>query len=132
MAPENLATWILSAIGAAGTVVAVFTVLAIRHEAVVARDIAAAANLNAQAVIASERPWFLVSIQPIGREHPGMFQVQAINSGRTPGRFENGDCVCKKHPADHKFSEKLNDPFLRPRQDLIVNSDSFPIRAIDP
>jgi hypothetical protein len=119
--------------------IALKTLKAIEHEAKEIKDVADAAKdnadaalLNAQAIIASERPWFVVSIEPIEGTHPRVFRVQAFNAGRTPGRLEDGHCVCETHSANHKFSEKLNDPFYRPKQDLVVNRDSFSIREIDP
>jgi hypothetical protein len=47
---------------------------------------AQAALLNAQAVIHSERPWILISVEP-SRSVENSFTVMATNRGRTPARI---------------------------------------------
>jgi hypothetical protein len=62
--------------------------------AIAARDNATAALLNAKALITSERPWLLISIQ---KKVPGQFVVEGFNAGRTPAQLIEGHCACRKH-----------------------------------
>jgi hypothetical protein len=103
------------------------------HRAATASQNAAnAALLNAKALIISERPWLLVSIQE-SKTSPDEWIVQARNAGRTPAEIKEGHCVCNKHPVLFTGpSDALSDPFWLPMQNLIVNKDSFAIRTIAP
>jgi hypothetical protein len=47
---------------------------------------AQAALLNAQAIVHSERPWILITVEP-SRSKENSFTVMATNRGRTPGRI---------------------------------------------
>jgi hypothetical protein len=98
---------------------------------VLTRRSANAAVLNAQAVINAERPWVLVNPKT-KTDAPGQYIVGAFNAGRTPAIILDGHCSCDKHSADFVPPEDLNDPFDRPKRDLIVSEDSFPIREINP
>jgi len=100
-------------------------------QTILTRRSANAAALNAQAVINAERPWVLVNPKP-KKDASGQYIVGAFNAGRTPAVILDGHCSCDKHSADFVPPENLNDPFDRPKRDLIVSEDSFPIRVIDP
>jgi hypothetical protein len=103
-----------------------------RRAATAAKDAAYAALLNAKALIISERPWLLVSIQK-STTSADTWIVQARNAGRTPAELMEGHCLCAKHSVLFKEpSEVPNDPFPLPMQNLIVNEDSFKIREIMP
>jgi hypothetical protein len=133
LSAENLPNVGLFVVGFIGVIIAICTLKDIQKQTVNAGVAAEAAKLNAQAVINSERPWFLVSIQAV-KEKPGTFSVQCFNAGRTPGTIESGECCVSKHPATFVPQEKsiLTDPFILPQRNLIVTRDSFQIREIKP
>jgi len=80
------------------------------------------ADLN---LIASERPWFLITMDGVQDSH-GIFIVSAINRGNTPGELSGGRCSFKKRPFDFKGPTDDTDVlFLLPMQNLIVTGDSF-------
>jgi hypothetical protein len=110
------------------------------HEATTARESAStatalakqaadAAILNAKAVMNSERPWLLVTIDQ-RTTAPHIFDVQARNAGRTPAELIDGHCVSKMHPTNFSPPGILDDPFIMPAQNLIVSGDSFTVRVI--
>jgi hypothetical protein len=101
-----------------------------RKQADAARDAALAAKLNAQAVINSERPWVLVTIEQRATA-PHIYDVQARNAGRTPAALVDGHCLWKRCPTDFALPDVLNDPITIPAQNLIVNGDGFPVRTIN-
>jgi hypothetical protein len=103
-----------------------------RRAAAASQKAADAALLNVKALIISERPWLLVSIEE-SKTSPGTWIVQARNAGRTPAEIKEGHCVCKKHPVLFTGpSESLFDPFWLPMQNLVVGGDGFEIRTIMP
>jgi len=94
---------------------------------------AAAALINAQAVINSERPWIVITVIP----HPsieGTFIFKATNKGRTPAQFVSGT-------HDHTFAFKADDlsttpdyasVFNRPNEDLVMQGESFDVSVVRP
>jgi len=84
---------VLVILGYVGIMLAVSTLKKIARQtgyAEAAADTAAAsaqaALLNAQAIIHSERPWILISVEP-SRSMENSFTVMATNRGRTPARI---------------------------------------------
>jgi hypothetical protein len=87
------ANLVLAILGYAGIMMAVSLLKKIDRQtayAETAADAAAAsaqaALLNAQAVVHSERPWILVTVEP-SRSIENSFTVMATNRGRTPARI---------------------------------------------
>jgi hypothetical protein len=101
-AGDTWPTWALVAVGVGGIIYAARTLGAIRHEAEIAKEIAAAAslnaaaaNLNAKAVIDSERAWVVAEIPcisdiAIGQPLSIIWTVK--NGGKTTARvMEKGE-----------------------------------------
>src|SRR5580698_1303073 len=96
----NLPTDYLVVIGAGGVFVAIFTLKSIHHQAVQVREqtdilntsakatqeAVEAAKLNAQAVINTERPWFVVTLTIDDEATTETFTCNCINHGNTPAK----------------------------------------------
>ncbi|MGA2831763.1 MAG: hypothetical protein ABSE55_01710 [Terracidiphilus sp.] len=80
---------------------------------------AQAALLNAQALVHSERPWVLITVEP-SRTAENSFTVMATNRGRTPARIiatTNGNKVVvdEKHlPSTPEYKNQKSDTPLSP------------------
>jgi len=92
---------------------------------------AQAALLNAQALIHSERPWILMTVEP-SRSAENSFTVMATNRGRTPGRITatmSGSKVTidEKHlPRTPEYREQKTDAPLSPV--ILLPGESTPIK----
>lgn len=118
-------TGLLVIVGWRGVRAAVCTLRAVR-------DGSKAALLNAQALIASERPWLVVTIEEC-QDAEGVFIFRAVNKGNTPAELAEGDCWCEKQAWTFTYPiEESRDPFFLPMQTLIVNGDGFEIRRVNP
>jgi hypothetical protein len=88
--PDTWPTWALVVVGIGGIIYAARTLGAIRHEAQIAKEIAAAANLNAKAVIDSERAWIVADENPriadIASGQPITIIWTIRNGGKTTAR----------------------------------------------
>jgi hypothetical protein len=95
-----------------------------------AKESADAALLNAQAVLDSERPWLIVTVEKneaVAR--PGYFFFRVTNRGRTPARLIEGG-------TNHAFRTRPDElpvppdyqPFLLPINTFLAPNDSFCIR----
>jgi len=91
---------------------------------------AQAALLNAQALIHSERPWVLMTVEPSKAEE-NSFAVMATNRGRTPARIiatTNGSKIVidEKHlPGKPEYKEQKTDTPLSPI--ILLPGESTPI-----
>jgi type II secretory pathway pseudopilin PulG len=91
---------------------------------------AQAALLNAQALIHSERPWVLMTVEP-SRSVENSFTVMATNRGRTPARIiatTNGSKIAidEKHlPSTPEYKEQKTDAPLTPI--ILLPGESTPI-----
>jgi len=91
---------------------------------------AQAALLNAQALIHSERPWVLMTVEP-SRSEENSFTVMATNRGRTPARIiatTNGSKIVidEKHlPGTPEYKEQKADTPLTPI--ILLPGESTPI-----
>ncbi len=94
-----------------------------------ASDNAAAALLNAQVVVNSERPWIVISIEP-HRTVSGNFVFRATNKGRTLADFESGtfDFSFDSYPANVPTPPDYYGTFNAPNQTLIMPDDGFDIQ----
>ena len=92
---------------------------------------AQAALLNAQALIHSERPWVLMTVEP-SRSAENSFTVMATNRGRTPARIvatTNGNKIAidEKHlPKIPEYKEQKTDTPHAPV--ILLPSESTPIQ----
>jgi hypothetical protein len=126
---NNLPNLGLVAVGIIGIALAWRTVNATRDAAIAAKDGAEAARLNAQAVINAERPWLLVSIEPIKENAPkSAYEVRAINRGRTPAEMIECHCSCKLHPVNFIPADDMFDPIFAPKDNLTVTDAGFTVR----
>ena len=87
------ANLVLVLVGYAGIMLAVSTLRKIERQtkyaeaaAEAAAECAQAALLHAQAILHSERPWILITVEP-SRTKENSFTVMATNRGRTPARI---------------------------------------------
>jgi len=87
------ANLVLVIVGYAGIMLAISTLKKIERQskyaeaaAQAAAECAQAALLHAQAIVHSERPWILVTVEP-SRSRENSFIVMATNRGRTPARI---------------------------------------------
>jgi hypothetical protein len=93
-------------------------------------NLAVAARANAQAAVASQRPWILVDVE-VSKDDPDKFLVYGINKGQTPAEVFDGQSSCKPHnPANFVPPDDIRDPFYSPRQGLTVNGDRFRVHTI--
>jgi hypothetical protein len=93
-----------------------------------AEDAAAAALLNAQAMMHSERPWIIVNIEP----HPqfrGSFLFAATNKGRTPAQLVSGssEYIFTARPQDLPVPPTYSSQFTGLDETLLVPGDPFQI-----
>lgn len=144
LSPENLPNIGLFIAGVTGIIVAVRTLKVLERQALsmrrqtthlgksveAANRSADAALLNAQALINSERPWLLVTIEQRATA-PHIYDVRARNAGRSPAALVDGHCLWKRRPTDFALPDILNDPIIMPAQNLIVNGEGFPVRTIN-
>ena len=151
MSPPASTTWtlhekiswgayvLLAGLGYVGIMLAVSTLRKIeRHTyaagiaAEAAAEAAHAALLNAQAIIHSERPWILISVEP-SAEKLNSFTVIATNRGRTPAsiiaKTEQTKIAIDEHalPAFPEYDFQAPVPFI-PR--ILVPGESTPIKSI--
>lgn len=130
---------LLAALGYVGIILAVSTLRKIeRHTyaagiaAEAAAEAAHAALLNAQAIIHSERPWILISVEP-SAEKLNSFTVIATNRGRTPAsiiaKTEQTKIAIDEHAlsAVPEYDFQAPIPFI-PR--ILVPGESTPIKSI--
>lgn len=137
-----VSNWPLVAVAIWGIVVARGTLKVIARQAVsmrrqtrvlrksvaIAEKNARAAELGAQAVINSERPWIVVVVGP-HPTIPGNFIFRATNNGRTPAEFISGSAahIYVDRPEDLPVPPVYSTPFERPKNPLLIQSDSFEI-----
>jgi hypothetical protein len=151
MPPPTSTTWtlhekigwganvLLAALGYVGIMLAISTLRKIeRHThatgiaAEAAAEAAQAALLNARAIINSERPWILISVEP-SAEKLNSFTVIATNRGRTPAsiiaKTEQTRIALDEHalPAVPGYDFQAPIPFI-PR--ILVPGESTPIKSI--
>jgi hypothetical protein len=93
-----------------------------------AEDAAAAALLNARAVMHSERPWIIVTIEP----HPnfrGSFLFAATNKGRTPAQLISGssEYTFAARPQELPVPPNYSSQFTGVDETLLVPGDPFQI-----
>ena len=101
-----------------------------KAQTAVAKTSADAALLNAKALIISERPWLVVSIE-VHEFDPDTYIVRAVNKGNTPAELHEGHCTCGLRPVTgFTIPDNLQDPFIAPISNLIVNGEGFEIRRI--
>ncbi|MFY9853197.1 MAG: hypothetical protein WAK26_04885 [Terracidiphilus sp.] len=92
---------------------------------------AQAALLNAQALIHSERPWILMTVEP-SRSAENSFTVMATNRGRTPARIvatTNGSKIVideKRLPKIPEYKEQKTDTPTTPV--ILLPGESTPIQ----
>lgn len=127
---DYLSNWVLAFFALIAAGIALKTLNEIRAQTNATRIAADAAVLNAKALINSERPWLLVTIEQRATA-PHIYDVQARNAGRTPAALVDGHCLWKRCPTDFALPDALNDPITIPAQNLIVNGDGFPVRTIN-
>lgn len=112
------ASLVLVVSGYAGIMLAMSTLKKIERQtrateslAAAAADQAHAAMLNSQAVVHTERPWILISVE-LALDHENSFTVVATNRGRTPARVvsttEHTAIVTDETrlPRDPRYPEK--------------------------
>jgi hypothetical protein len=131
---------LLVLVGIVGIGVAVCTQKKIERQTKAGETAAEAALLNVKALITSERPWLLVSIEPIQR-NAGMirslsdtadYEVRAVNRGNTPAELVEGHCSIELQPIpDFIPAANLHDPIFAPKDNLTVQDQSFLIRPVD-
>jgi hypothetical protein len=133
------ANLVLVVLGYAGIMLAISTMKKIERQtraaesaASAAADQAHAAMLNVEAIIRSERPWILVSVE-LALDNENSFTVVAANRGRVPARFVSTSehtsiVVDESHlPRDPKYGEKEADLPFSPT--ILLPGESTPIRT---
>jgi hypothetical protein len=93
-----------------------------------AEDAAMAALLNAQAMMHSERPWIIITIEP----HPqfrGSFLFAATNKGRTPAQLISGssEYTFASRPQELAIPPAYSSQFTGLDETLLVPGDPFQI-----
>jgi hypothetical protein len=88
-----LADYLLVIVGIAGISAALRTLRKLERQTKAAEDAAQSALLNAQALINSERPWLMVTVEEFVA-HVGGFQVYVTNKGRTPAMIAGAYMGC--------------------------------------
>jgi hypothetical protein len=109
-------------------VVGLFTFLVIGWQSWETRKAADAAKLNAQALINTERPWFVVTVEH-SMGHPGFYNLKITNKGRTPGILEEifvEKCFIE-NPSNLPSPPSYSSGCIGPNDNLFVNGDSYNI-----
>ena len=133
------ATLVLALVGYVGIMLAISTLKKIERNTLLAEttaqaalDAATAALATAQAILLSERPWILVSIEPAINK-PSSFTITATNKGRTPATitamFEQvGIKSDEAHlPTSPEYEEQQESQPMIPV--TLVPGESTPIKA---
>ncbi len=117
----------------ATVVIAIFTVclskstrklwVEAKDAGITAKKSADAAFLNAQAVINSERPWFVVNVD----NGPDLFKFGCLNQGRTPGEIISISVNIERISDLENASLSYSGSVMMPSLNFIVPRDSFPI-----
>jgi hypothetical protein len=81
-----VANLLLVVVGIGGVIIGVVTLIKIERQTKAGEDAAEAALLSARALINSERPWILITIEPF-KGNQDVFAITAKNCGRTPARL---------------------------------------------
>ena len=99
------------------------------RQTVATEKAADAALVNAQAVIASERPWLTVIIR-WNSSVKGQFFYRAINVGRTPAEFISGESnfTFRDRPDDLPVPPEYSGAINAPERTLIATDDEFDIQ----
>ncbi len=100
-----------------------------KEQASDAKKSADAALLNAKTLIASERPRFVISADPI-RDEPHAFVIRAVNKGKTPAQLFSGAAGSGQQTVDQVFVPAKSDlgPFVpKPLKSLFVSEDGFDV-----
>jgi hypothetical protein len=102
---------------------------AAKNNAKAASDNATAALLSALAILSSERPWIVISIEP-HQTVLGNYVFKALNKGRTPAEFESGtfDWSFDSYPADLRTPPTYSGVFNAPNQTLVMPNEGFDIQ----
>lgn len=130
---------VLALAGYVGILLAISTLKKIERNTVSAEttaqaalDASQAALATAQAILLSERPWVVVSVEP-NFEKPNTFSITATNKGRTPATItamleQVGIKSDETHlPANPEYEEKPGSPAMIPV--TLVPGESTPIRV---
>jgi hypothetical protein len=133
------ATLVLALVGYVGIMLAISTLKKVERNTLLAEttaqaalDAATAALATAQAILLSERPWILVSIEPAINK-PSSFTITATNKGRTPATitamFEQvGIKSDEAHlPTSPEYEEQQESQPMIPV--TLVPGESTPIKA---
>jgi len=110
------------------------TLIVIAFQAIASKQAAEAALLNAKALISSERPWLVVSIERSEYEQPDVFIVSVRNKGNTPASFEGGRWGHGDYLESEPFTPRDTDfnAIPEPAKTLIVGNDGFEISKETP
>lgn len=111
---------VLAILGYAGIMMAVSLLKKIERQTVAAEEAAEAAKssahaamLNAQAIIDSERPWVLVTVEPSMQVENG-FVVTAANRGRSPAQIVSTSEQVKIAVDESKLPKKSENDHREP------------------
>jgi hypothetical protein len=120
-----VATGVLVFVGIGAIRAALRTLGEMRNQGGTAREAADAALLNAQALIASERPWFVASIEQ--EDHSDYWRVRITNKGRTPGHLNAmfSEYIFVSLPEDLPIPPEYHSPCFMPDTRFFVTGDSF-------
>ena len=134
--PEYIAAWLLVVAAGIGLRATFRTLSVLRDQTTAARDSAKAARLNAQAIIDSERPWLVVTVEK-NEMMPGAgnFFFRVTNKGRTPASFVSGDfChAFKERPDQLPAPPDYDCPFIAPSRSFLAQGEHFDIQVtLDP
>jgi hypothetical protein len=120
--PENLPNVGLFGIGIIASIIAICTLIPIR-------DQARAAFLSAQAVIDTERPWFVASIERQS-EDGNNWRVRITNKGRTPGHLAHisAEHLLVPGPETFPLPPKYSGTAWIPETRFFAADDAFSVR----
>jgi hypothetical protein len=93
------------------------------------KDAAAAALLNAQAVLDTERPWFVASIEKRSEDSTD-WRVRITNKGRTPGHLSHisAEHCLASDPEALPLPPKYNGTAWIPESRFFAAGDAFTVR----
>lgn len=122
---ENLPTIALVLVG-------FLTLRVVWVQTIETRKAADAALLNAKAIIASERPWLVTTIQRFG-DVEERYIVRVTNQGRTPAELVEGHQSCNMQSMTFRSPPAgFESPIWLPMETFIVNGGGFDINPNSP
>jgi hypothetical protein len=133
VSPDTWPSWAIVISGLVAVWVAVRTLRTLerqaeesRNAAEAAKESAKAALKNVEALIKSERPWFVATVEP-SAENPTTYRLRIENKGKTPGILNEmfAESTFAERPDSLPLPPTYRSPCIAPNDNLFSQNDSY-------